>query len=105
ARKNQFSEVLQSGQEFNYFSKLIHVSTKYKFIDQIVSLRRYHADSIRSKLDNVFKKAQSSFQAKWHTYLDLSDVAEPRVRLVLLNRCLFLILENGSKIITDKFKF
>lgn len=105
AKKLNFNEALQSGQEFNYFSKLVYISTNYKFIDQVVSLRRYHTDSIRSKLDSSFKKAQGSFQAKWRTYLDIRAIAERKVRVVLLKKCLFLILDHGSKIITDTFKF
>ena len=52
----RFNERLQSGQEFNYFSKLISKSDNAVFLAREVSLRRLHSDSIRSKLKNRNKE-------------------------------------------------
>src|SRR5690606_27941965 len=41
-----FNEKLQAGQEYNYFSKLVHRSINARFFDKVVTLRRHHEDSI-----------------------------------------------------------
>jgi glycosyltransferase involved in cell wall biosynthesis len=47
-RKVRFNELLQSGQEYNFFSKFLCVSDKGVFKDILVSLRRHHENSKRT---------------------------------------------------------
>src|SRR5690606_15512341 len=72
AERIRFNENLKSGQEYNFFCKLVFISTDYYFINKVTTLRRNHEDSIRSKLDDFNKIKISSFRAKWYTYVDLS---------------------------------
>ncbi|MDC8000100.1 glycosyltransferase family 2 protein [Aequorivita todarodis] len=94
AQSIQFNEDLHSGQEYNYFSKLVHKSINAKFIDKTVTLRRYHKDTIRGNLNTSQKLLESSFRAKWFTYCDLMEIADQETRLVLLNKCISLIYQN-----------
>lgn len=88
AKSISFNENLQSGQEYNYFSKLVHISTKGVFIDEVVTLRRYHEDSIRSRLSANHSLQQSYFNANWYTYLDLKHVADNLVIMHLIRNCI-----------------
>ena len=59
AQEISFNENLQSGQEFNYFAKLTSLTSKACIIDEYLTLRRFHLDSIRGNLEyriNITKK-------------------------------------------------
>ncbi|MFL1012233.1 glycosyltransferase family 2 protein [Flavisericum labens] len=88
AKRIRFNEILQSGQEFNYFSKLTLISTNAVFIDAYLTLRRYHKASIRGKLNND-KQAllKGIFTAHWQTYLDTRVLLEKRTRDYLIKHC------------------
>ncbi len=92
AKSVQFNENLQSGQEYNYFSKLVYKSVNAVFIDEVVTLRRDHNDSIRSQLKTEAKLNQSFFNANWFTYLDVKDVANKDTRRFLLQKVSSYIL-------------
>lgn len=88
AKKIRFNETLQAGQEFNYFSKLTLISTNASFIDSYLTLRRFHKNSIRGKLnvdENALRK--SIFTAHWETYLDTKELLEKRTRHYLIRHC------------------
>lgn len=93
AQSIQFNESLQSGQEFNYFSKLVHHSVDARFINKTVTLRRSHKDSIRASLDTSQKSTESRFRAKWVTYCELVDIADQHTRKALLNDCVSALYE------------
>ncbi len=105
AKSIQFNELLQSGQEYNYFSKLVHVSINAQFIDEIVTLRRYHETSIRSKLDTSYKKQESAFRAKWYTYCDLITIADIETKRNLLAKCVTIVYDSKQILTPDKIRF
>lgn len=91
-----FNEELQSGQEYNYFSILVHHSTNAFFVDKVVSLRRHHADSIRGMLNNNQKLFSGAFKSKWQTYLDLEDIADHETKIFLVKKCLFYVAKGRN---------
>lgn len=106
AGKIRFNEKLQSGQEYNYFSKMTFHSSKTILIDEFVTLRRYHEDSIRSPLrkdDDLLYK--SIYKAHWYTYLDLYKVIELKTRKYLVIKCLvdYFKITNYYKLFSVKF--
>lgn len=101
----RFNELLQSGQEYNYFSKLVHVTVNAKFIDKTVTLRRFHGNTIRSGLNTKEKLMESSFRAKWFTYRDLLGIANKKTRLMLLDKCILLVYDTRRILIKDKIGF
>ena len=91
AKSIQFNEALQSGQEYNYFSKLCLASVDAVYIDAVLTLRRYHKQSIRANLrNNRLKTTLSFFNTYWHTYLDTKNKASPNIQQFLLYRCVRL---------------
>lgn len=105
AKSLRFNENLQSGQEYNYFSKLVHYSCNAKFINKVTSLRRYHENSIRSQLQKNNKLQESYFITNWYTYLDLRGMAEEKILKVFLIRCVKSVYENKEILITNKLLF
>lgn len=105
AKSITFNENLQSGQEYNYFSKLVHRSVCGKFLDETVTLRRYHENSIRSQIEKKNILTQSYFNANWYTYKDLRLIAENRSLRVLMDRCVELVYKSKKVLLEDKIGF
>lgn len=91
AKKIRFNENIQSGQEYNYFSKLTLLSTHAKFIDEVVTLRRYHEGSIRANLKTNKDFNAAHFKALWFTYLDVRNGVDIKSRVYLLETCIKII--------------
>lgn len=105
AKSISFNENLHSGQEYNYFSKLVLISTKGEFIDQVVTLRRHHENSIRSQLKNNNALNESYFKANWYTYSDLKFIADKQVLVYLMRNCIKLSYEMKSIPVSTKALF
>lgn len=68
AKKNtleniKFNETLESGQEYNFFSRYLYLSTNGIFIDYVLAKRRVHENSIQSQI-NIEKKIFKSYYWK-----------------------------------------
>lgn len=102
AKTITFNENLQSGQEYNYFSKLVLKTVNAIFIDEVVTLRRHHDDSIRTSLKDSSKLNLSRFKSFWLTYLDIKNEANINSKRFMLKFCIDMIYRE-RKILT-KFK-
>lgn len=105
AKSIRFNEVLKSGQEFNYFSKLIVKTQKFIFINEYVSLRRKHDDSIRGKLVNSNKIPMGHFISMWETYKELKVSLTEKTRRELLFKCIKIIYAQKQFFAKDKIQF
>ena len=95
AKSISFNEDLKSGQEYNYFSKLVLKSVNASFIEKYLTLRRVHEGSIRSGVDSVTKKKMiSAYTSCWFTYKDIQYNASRRIKKGLLFRCIDMIYKN-----------
>ena len=70
AKQVQFNEIIKSGQEYNFFSKLVCLSDQGVFLDEVVSLRRHHTNSKRTTIASGIKKKESVAVTTWYTYLE-----------------------------------
>lgn len=105
AKSISFNENLQSGQEYNYFSKLVHISTKGVFIDEVVTLRRHHESSIRGEIKENDVIKEKAFKVNWYTYLDLKANADREILEVFMRNCVKICYEIKSIPIIYKTKF
>lgn len=105
AKRIRFNENLQSGQEYNYFSKLVLISNKAVFVNEVVTLRRYHENSIRSNLKTKSDMNLGHFRSNWYTYLDVKKIADRSIRLILLKRCVNIIYDEKCILIKNKIIF
>src|SRR5690606_18001529 len=62
AKSVSFNEIMQSAQEYNYFSKLVLQSVNAIFVDALVTLRREPQTSIRSGLKTKYQRYDSYFK-------------------------------------------
>ncbi|WP_417200699.1 glycosyltransferase family 2 protein [Bizionia sp.] len=93
AKAIRFNENLQSGQEYNYFSKLVHISTEGNFIDEVVTLRRHHEHSIRGQLKDRHSLNVSLFKTYFYTYIDLKLISDKEILFYLMRNCIKLIYD------------
>lgn len=94
AKTIRFNERLQSGQEYNYFSKLTVISTSAILIDAYLTLRRYHEESIRGPLrENADLLLKSRFKSHWLTYTDLRDSLDLKTRRYLIMKCIGFVFD------------
>lgn len=105
ARSIYFNEELMSGQEYNYFSKLLLLTCNAVFIREKVTLRRFHKESIRGNLrSNELKTNQSYFKAHWHTYNDVFKQSSSQINKYLIKKCINLACGNSKNYKGYKFK-
>ncbi len=90
----RFNENLQSGQEYNFFSKLISKTTSYHFVSSYVSLRREHINSIRKKLDNENKLINSKFLTEIETFHELKNDLSSKSKKYLLISAVKLVYKS-----------
>src|SRR5690554_403458 len=105
AKSIQFNEILKSGQEFNYYSKLLMKTENCIFIDEYVSLRRKHNESVQNKLLVHRKKPRGSFFSKWETYKDLKPYLSKETKKELLYVCTNIIYREKTFFVNEKFLF
>lgn len=103
AKSIKFNEQLQSGQEYNYFSKLTLISKEAQFIDETVSLRRFHENSIRGNLrkDRIINY-QGFFKTYWYTYQDIKIEANKKIKKYLVYKCVMLAYK--SPMVYNEFR-
>ncbi|WP_262733114.1 glycosyltransferase family 2 protein [Gaetbulibacter sp. NE] len=94
AKTIEFNEQLQSGQEYNYFSKLLCESVNCIYLKDVLSQRRHHESSIRGGLrTDAIKTSIGFYKTYWYTFQDLKDTAPNIVLQFLLYRCYRLSLK------------
>ncbi|WP_242091620.1 glycosyltransferase family 2 protein [Aestuariivivens sediminicola] len=92
AKQVRFNESLMSGQEYNYFCKILLLSENGIFLEEVVTLIRYHKASIRGSLrDSRRKTYLGYFFTYWNTYLEVKDKAPKKARKFLVYRCFRLL--------------
>ena len=80
AKQIRFNEHLQRGQEYNYFVKLTAITVRGLFIDEFLTRRRLHDNSIKSNFDTSQKVVQA-IKLRVHTLQDIYDITTPNVIL------------------------
>ena len=100
-----FNEEMQSGQEYNYFSKLVLQSVNAIFVEALVTLRREHPTSIRSGLKTKYQRYESYFKGLWFTYLDIQKQANSATKQFLMMRCAEVTLRYKSLFGVSKVRF
>lgn len=94
AQTINFNEQLKSGQEYNYFSKLVFKSTKAFFIDKTLTLRRAHEDSKRAHLKTKKSEIESSLKTRIATFWDIKSLGVERQ---ILREYLFFCIKTAEK--------
>ncbi len=104
AKQIQFNEHLNSGQEYNYFSKLTLLTENAIFINKVVTLHRAHDTSIRSSIKTYMDVVKSAYIATWETYKDVKSYAPLDIKRLFLFRCVHMFFKNKWFDIPEKHK-
>lgn len=91
-----FNENLKSGQEYNFYSKLVSKSHKYKFLAKVVSLRRHHNNSIRTNIKTKEQRLADNFYKKFYTYQDIYTQLPKKLRRTFLLVCVDRALKSNQ---------
>ena len=105
AKSISFNEDLQSGQEYNYFCKLVYKSVNAEFVDKVVTLRRKHEGSIRAKLKVKSELNLSVFTTFWLTYLEVKSNSDVATKQFQLKYCANLVYEERKILTSNKVLF
>ena len=103
-----YNEHLKSGQEYNYFSKLILKTSSAYFIDEYLTLRRIHETSKQGSINkdkNDILKWQRSLKSMWLTYLDVETQLPKETKKTLLYRCIRTVYRCKEFSLPHKAKF
>lgn len=74
-----FTERNKSAEEYNYFVKLVLLTENAIFLDEVLTLRRYHKDSYQVNLDNLEKLAENQYYYYFDTYKETIDLTISKV--------------------------
>jgi len=105
AKSIHYNEELQSGQEYNYFAKLVVQSTNAVFIENYLTLRRKHDNSTQGKIRNGKIKWKRSFKSMWVTYLEVKKDIPLSTKKTLLYKCIRTIYRQKEFLAEDKKLF
>ena len=86
----RFNENLKSGQEYNFISRYLCTNTQGVFIDNVLSKRRVHANSIQGKVSKNKKEDtsthyKSTLQNKYYLLKDIIEIGDLRSKRYLVN--------------------
>ena len=77
----RFNEKIFSGQEYNFFVQLLTQNVKGTFINNSISKRRVHIDSINSQIQNdPLKYLQAVLRLKFLTFTDIKNTSNPKLK-------------------------
>jgi len=101
----RFNEHLKSAQEYNFFCKVTLKSVNCRVLDQVLTLRRLHADSITvAKQKTALEFNSQYFRSFYETFKDLYGKSDRNSLFFLYKRQQALIL-NQTMRKNDYFRF
>jgi glycosyltransferase involved in cell wall biosynthesis len=99
AEKISFHEMMKSWQDYYYFILMLLETTNYHFINEVLTLRRLHGDSIQNKMTvskNVFYL--QLLDAKYLTYNDIKS----KVSIILQQEMLYDMMNISFYIVKER---
>lgn len=82
----RFNENLKSGQEYNFFSRLLFITERGKYVKKDVSKRRIHSGSIQVKLSSSKQKTLQLLENEIHLWNDIPASASFEIKKRIIKR-------------------
>lgn len=107
AVKIAWNENLKSGQEYNFFSRLLYYTNRAKYLKKDVAKRRIHGTSIQQelKIKTIKKKNIELFENEIHLLKDIDKKASKNIIRRSLKRIVRFSYYSISKFTIDKNQF
>lgn len=103
AKRIRYNENLKSGQEFNYYLKLLLQTVKGHFYEEVLTMVRRHASSIRSEIDHDRSLVnQGILNSHLYSYNDVREIAPLSVRRTLVLSCIEIVYSSSINKAQDK---
>ncbi|WP_336094504.1 glycosyltransferase family 2 protein [Leeuwenhoekiella sp. CH_XMU1409-2] len=81
AGRIRWNENLQSWQDYNYFCKMLLVTTKGHYIPQVLTHRRLHRVSIQQQMTSSFSSFKSALiDVYWYTFQDIKHQISKHIK-------------------------
>lgn len=93
----RFNEQLKSGQEYNFFSRLLFITNRGKYLKKDVSRRRIHKGSIQVKLSSSRQKTLQLLENEILLWNDIKEKANRNIKSRILKRIIRFSSETTSK--------
>ena len=100
----RFNEQLKSGQEYNFFSRLLFITNRGKYLKKDVSRRRIHTQSIASKLGVSDDKNLLYLENDLLLSKDIWDFASEKLKNRFLKRIIRFSIHSTNKFELPKFR-
>lgn len=101
----RFNEELKSGQEYNFFARLLFVTDNGKYLKKDVSKRRIHKGSIQVKLSSSKQKTIQLLANELHLWRDIHAMANWKINKRILKRIIRFSYETTDKFSLPHFLF
>lgn len=99
AKSINFTEENQSAEEYNYFVKLVLLTENTFFLNEILTLRRYHEGSYQVNLNDKAKIAINQFHYYFDTYLEVKkSKISKKSKKYLLNQSVDIFYRNKKEL-------
>ena len=99
----RFNEELKSGQEYNFFARLLFITERGKYLKKDVSKRRIHNGSIQIQLSVSKKKALQLLENEMCLWNDIQENANWKIKKRILKRIIRFSSETTSKFSLPKY--
>ena len=100
-----FNEQLKSGQEYNFFSRLLFITNRGKYLKKDVSKRRIHSGSIQVKLSSSKQKTIQLLENELHLWRDIHTMANWEINKRILKRIIRFSYETTEPFSIPYFLF
>jgi glycosyltransferase involved in cell wall biosynthesis len=94
AKSIRFNENIKIGQEYNFFCKLVCITTKGVFLNKVVSLRRHHDNSKRTTLAKGAEYHKNQSVTNWYIFYDTKENLSLENQKFLLNKAYNTVLKH-----------
>ena len=101
----RFNEQLKSGQEYNFFSRLLFLTDRGKYLKKDVSKRRIHKGSIANELEVSKDKNLMYLYNDIILFNDIKTYSSEKLKNRFLKRIIRFSVYNTNKFELPKFRF
>ncbi len=106
AVKIRFNENLESDQDYNFFSRLLYLTNKGKYLKKSVILRRMHKGSIQGKLkEDQTQYNEQLLKNEYHLLVDIQKYADKKTISRILQRLIRVSYNLTGKFTLERNQF
>lgn len=104
AERISWNEKMKSWQDYNYFCKMVLITEKGSYLDEVLTYRRLHEESIQTNLNRDIQTFNSELlENRLLTYNDINEYTDPQTQRELIFGMMNLCFELAKSLINIKY--